>query len=71
MSDKAAQRRTVAFAMFASCGIVAILAILIYTSVIDVGEDVRLILVGVLALTAVVDVFMGWRFLSSSSSSSE
>ena len=66
MPDKGAQKRTVAFAMFASCGIVTILTILIYTNVIDVGEDVRPILVGVLALTAIVDVFMGWRFLSSS-----
>ena len=68
MPDKRAQKRTVAFAMFGSCGIVTILAILIYTNVIDLGEDVRLILAGVLALTAVLDAYMGWRFLSSSSS---
>ena len=68
MPDKAAQKRTIALALFASCGIVMILAILIYTNVIDLGESTRPILVGVLALTAVVDAYMGWRFLSSSSS---
>ena len=68
MPDKAAQKRTVALALFASSGIVALVAILVYLNVIDVGEETRPILIGVLALTAVVDIFMGWRFLSASAS---
>ena len=67
MSDRAAQRRTIAFGLFASCLMVTILAILIYTRVIDVGE-VQPMLLGVLALIAVADILMGWRFLSSTSS---
>ena len=68
MPDKAAQKRTVALALFASSGIVALVALLVYVNVIDVGEETRPILIGVLALTAVVDIFMGWRFFSASAS---
>ena len=67
MPDKAASKRIVAYALFASCAIITLIAILVYMGVvIETAEPTRSILVGVLALTAIIDVVMGWRFLSAS-----
>ena len=67
MPDPKANKRIVALALFASGAIVTLIAILIGTNVIAMGDEVRPIIIGVLALTVVVDVIMGWRFLSAAS----
>ena len=64
MPDRTPHKRTVGLALFASSVMVTIVAILIGTNVIAVGDEVRPIVIGLLALTAVVDVIMGWRFFS-------
>jgi hypothetical protein len=58
-------KRIVAYALFGSCAIVSLGAVLVYRGmVIALAEPIRSILVGVLAVTAIFDVIMGWRFLS-------
>jgi hypothetical protein len=58
-------KRTVAYALFASCAIISLVAVLVYQRVIiDIANPIRSIIVGVLALTAILDAIMGWRFLS-------
>jgi len=59
-------RRIVAYALFASCAIVSLAAVLVYQRVvIEIAEPIRSILTAALAVTAIFDVIMGWRFLSS------
>ena len=66
MPDGASRKRTVGLALFGSSGIVTLIAMLVYLSVIDLGESIRPVVIGVLAITAIVDVIVGWRFLSAS-----
>ena len=67
MPEPKANKRTVGLALFGSGAMVTVVAILIGTNVIAVSDEVRPIIIGVLALTVVVDVIMGWRFLSAAS----
>jgi hypothetical protein len=67
MPDPRANKRIVGLVLFGSSAMVVLVAILIGTNVIAVGGEVRPIIIGVLALTAVLDVIMGWRFLSAAS----
>ncbi len=67
MPDPKANKRIVGLVLFGSSAMVVLVAILIGTNVIAVGDEVRPIIIGVLALTAVLDVIMGWRFLSAAS----
>ena len=67
MDKPASQKRVVGLALFATSGLTVLIAILIGTGVIPIDESVRSILVGVLAVVAVIDVFIGWRFLMASS----
>ena len=66
MPDNAAGgKRIVAYALFASCAIITLAAVLVYQRVvIDIAEPIRSILIGLLVLTAIFDIVMGWRFLS-------
>ena len=58
-------KRIVAYALFGSCAIISLIALLVYQRVVvDIADPIRSIIVGVLALTAIFDVIMGWRFLS-------
>ena len=67
MPDPKANKRIVGLVLMGSSAMVVLVAILIGTNVIAVGDEVRPIIIGVLALTAVLDVIMGWRFLSAAS----
>jgi hypothetical protein len=62
-----ANKRVVGMALFASSIIMVIVAILFGTGVLPIGDETRPILVGVLLVAAVIDAFMGWRFLMASS----
>ena len=67
MPDRKANKRIIGLALFGSSAMVTLIAILIGTNVIAVSDEVRPIIIAVLGLTAVVDVIMGWRFLSAAS----
>ena len=66
MPDKGSHsKRIVACALFASCAIISLAAVLVYQRVVvEIAEPARSALTGVLAVTAIFDVIMGWRFLS-------
>ena len=66
MAKPAAQKRVVGLALFASSGLTVLIAILIGAGVVPIDEPVRSILVGVLAVVALADAFIGWRFLMAS-----
>lgn len=63
MAKSSSQKRVAGLALFASSIVTVLVAILIWTGVIPIAEDVRPLIAGVVAIVAVVDVFIGWRFL--------
>jgi hypothetical protein len=67
MADTASRKRVVGLALFASAGLTVVIAILIGTGVIPIDESVRSIVAGVLAVVAIADAFIGWRFLMAAS----
>jgi p-aminobenzoyl-glutamate transporter AbgT len=66
MAEPAAKKRVIGLALFASSALTVLVAILVGTGVVPVGESARPLLIGVLAIVAVVDLFVGWRFLMAS-----
>jgi hypothetical protein len=61
----AANRRIVGFALLASAGIMAFIALLFGAGVIPVPEETRLIVALVLGAAALIDGFIGFRFVMS------
>jgi hypothetical protein len=65
LDDKRAKRRVVGMALGASAFLMLMVALLVYTDVIEVSDQARTLVSGVLGVIALLDVMMAIYFFVS------
>jgi hypothetical protein len=62
MADRQAERRKAGLILIGAAVLTVAFALTIVTGILDLGEEIRLPLAGLLVFIAVADVFLAWRF---------